>query len=58
MTAPVTDWLLTMNRQDERIARQYHLGRRIVQTDGMGIDLERFKPPARRNAHGCAASCR
>ncbi len=46
MTAPVTDWLLTMNRQDERIARQYHLGRRIVQTDGMGIDLERFKPPA------------
>lgn len=45
MTAPVTDWLLTMNRQDERIARQYHLGRRIVQTDGMGIDLARFKPP-------------
>ena len=35
-----------MQTTKERIARQYHLGRRIVQTDGMGIDLERFKPPA------------
>lgn len=46
MTAPVTDWLLTMNRQDERIARQYRLGRHIVQTDGMGIDLARFSRPS------------
>ena len=27
MTAPVTDWLLTMNRQDEQIARRYRLRR-------------------------------
>lgn len=46
MTAPVTDWLLTMNRQDERIARQYRLGRHIVPTDGMGIDLARFRRPS------------
>lgn len=46
MTAPVTDWLLTMNRQDERIARQYRLGRHIVPTDGMGIDLARFSRPS------------
>ena len=35
-----------MNRQDERIARQYRLGRHIVPTDGMGIDLARFSRPS------------
>ena len=46
MTAPVTDWLLTMNRQDEQIARRYRLGRHIVPTPGMGIVLMRFSPPS------------
>lgn len=46
ITAPVTDWLLTMNRQDEQIARRYRLGRHIVPTPGMGIALTRFSPPS------------
>ena len=46
LTAPVTDWLLTMNEQDRAIAARYHLGRRLVHTHGMGIDLDRFRPPA------------
>ena len=46
LTAPVTDYLLTMNRQDYAIATQHHLGREIIQTDGMGIDLSRFRPPS------------
>ncbi len=64
MTAPQTDWLLTMNGQDEAIARRYHLGRRLVQTPGMGIDLERFTPPTPaekeqlRKAFGFAADAR
>lgn len=47
MTAPVTDWLLTMNRQDEEIAQRFHLGKNIVPTRGMGIDLKRFRRPTR-----------
>lgn len=46
MTAPITDWLLTMNRQDEQIAKLYQLGRHIVPTPGMGIALTRFSPPS------------
>ena len=46
MTAPVTDWLLTMNRQDEQIAKRYRLGRHIVPPPGMGIALTRFSPPS------------
>lgn len=46
MTAPITDWLLTMNRQDEQIAKRYQLGRHIVPTPGMGIALMRFSPPS------------
>lgn len=42
--APVTDYVLTMNRQDEMIARQYCLGKEIVQTPGMGVDFSRFSP--------------
>lgn len=45
MTAPVTDWLLTMNQQDTEIARRYHLGKRDVLTKGMGVDFTRFTPP-------------
>lgn len=45
MTAPVTDWLLTMNRQDDSIARHYALGKQICFTHGMGIDTTHFTPP-------------
>lgn len=54
MTAPVTDWLLTMNRQDEQIARRYRLGRHIVPTPGMGIALTRFSPPSSEENAPCA----
>lgn len=46
MTAPVTDWLLTMNRQDQEIAERYGLGKNIIFTRGMGVDLARFAPPS------------
>lgn len=45
ITAPVTDWLLTMNRQDTEIARRYHLGKKQISTKGMGVDFTRFTPP-------------
>ena len=46
LTAPVTDWLLTMNQQDAEIVRRYHLGKRDMLTKGMGVDFTRFTPPA------------
>ncbi|HIY12835.1 MAG TPA: glycosyltransferase family 4 protein [Candidatus Agathobaculum merdipullorum] len=45
LTAPVTDWLLTMNRQDDDIAQHYALGKAIRFTHGMGIDTTLFTPP-------------
>lgn len=45
LTAPVTDWLLTMNQQDEEIAQKYALGKKICQTHGMGIDVAHYTPP-------------
>lgn len=45
LTAPVTDWLLTMNRQDADIARQYGLGKHQAFTKGMGVDFTRFTSP-------------
>ena len=45
MTASATDWLLTMNQQDEVIANRYQLGTTIMPTNGMGVDLERFHRP-------------
>lgn len=45
LTAPVTDWLLTMNRQDAAIAQQYQLGKHLYATHGMGIDTSHFTPP-------------
>lgn len=44
LTAPVTDWLLTMNRQDTEIAQRGRLGKRIYETNGMGVDTARFAP--------------
>lgn len=42
LTAPWTDLLLTMNDYDTRFARQHHLGRRVEQIPGMGVDFSRF----------------
>lgn len=45
ITASVTDWLLTMNRQDAEIASRYHLGKKQMLTKGMGVNFTRFTPP-------------
>lgn len=42
LTASQTDLLLTMNDYDTRFARQHHLGRRVEQIPGMGVDFSRF----------------
>lgn len=45
LTAPATDLLLTMNRQDTQLAEQHRLCRgRICQIDGMGVEFARFSP--------------
>lgn len=60
LTASQTDLLLTMNDYDTHFARQHHLGRRVEQIPGMGVDFSRFppvSPEARqvlRRAHGIA----
>lgn len=48
LTAGRTDLLLTMNRQDEEIARRYRLGRQIASIPGVGVDFSRLEgtPPA------------
>lgn len=56
MTAPVTDWLLTMNCQDDMIARQNGLGENIIGTKGMGIPLERFTRPMSQEKNEARAS--
>lgn len=44
----VTDDILTMNRQDTKIAQKYRLCRgHIAQIDGMGVELSRFSPASR-----------
>lgn len=45
LTAGVTDRVLTMNRQDLALAEKYRLGKEILSTPGMGMDLTRFSPP-------------
>lgn len=52
LTAPWTDLLLTMNDYDTRFARQHHLGHRVEQIPGMGVDFSRFPPvsPQERQA--------
>lgn len=45
LTAPATDLLLTMNRQDTEIARKHRLCRgQVIQIDGMGVEFDRFVP--------------
>lgn len=55
MTAGVTDLVLTMNRWDYALASRRRLGKRVVNTPGMGVDFSRF--PA-RTAEGSSAARR
>lgn len=41
-TAPVTDLVLTMNQWDYETAVRYHLGHKVVQVPGVGVDFPRF----------------
>ncbi|MBP3701270.1 MAG: glycosyltransferase, partial [Lachnospiraceae bacterium] len=47
MMAPVTDLLLTMNGYDHCIAQKYHLGKRIQQIPGIGVDYARLDRQAK-----------
>lgn len=42
LTASRTDLLLTMNQWDFAAAKRLHLGRRVENIPGMGVDFERF----------------
>ncbi|MCI2056191.1 MAG: glycosyltransferase [Oscillibacter sp.] len=42
LTAPQTDLLLTMNQWDYEMAKAHHLGRRIINIPGVGVDFSRF----------------
>ena len=43
LLAPLTDVIMVMNREDERLCRKYRLARRApVFIPGMGVDLKRF----------------
>ena len=53
LTAGVTDLLLTMNGWDYDLAIKRRLGREVVNTPGMGVDLTRF--PAQTEASRAAA---
>lgn len=52
LCAPVTDLLLTMNREDEATGKRHQLAGEIAFIDGMGLDLQRYRPlpPAERRA--------
>lgn len=41
LTAPQTDLLITMNRWDFETAQRYHLGKRVVNVLGVGVDFSR-----------------
>ncbi len=46
LTASVTDDILVMNTEDESIARRHRLCRgRVLRVDGMGVPMERLRPP-------------
>jgi len=42
LTAPVTDLLLTMNREDLDIAQRYRLGKKTACIPGIGVDFSRL----------------
>ena len=47
LCARVTDVLMVMNREDERISHRYHLSGDIHYINGMGLIPGRFAPPTR-----------
>lgn len=49
---PVTDWVLTMNRQDRTLAERYRFGKQRREIPGMGADLSRFQKPRTARADG------
>lgn len=46
LMAPVTDLLLTMNQCDYEIATECHLGKRVLNVPGIGVDFSRIQPLA------------
>lgn len=44
LTAPVTDLLLTMNAWDTQFARTHHLGARVAEIPGVGVDVQHLTP--------------
>lgn len=43
LTAPQTDLVITMNRWDFETAQRYHLGKRVVNVPGVGVDFSRVQ---------------
>lgn len=42
LTAPQTDLLLTMNQWDFNCAQRHHLGKKVANIPGVGVDFSRF----------------
>lgn len=51
MTARCTDLVLTMNQYDYRTAVRYHLGKKVVNIPGIGVDFSRLQKPGRVEVH-------
>ena len=47
-----TDLLAVMNSDDKKIAEKYHLGKKIVFLNGMGLDTEKFPPVSSEDIAG------
>ena len=45
LTRAETDLVMTMNQWDYELARRLHLGRKVVNIPGVGLDSRRFGPP-------------
>lgn len=46
--ARLTDWVVTINEWDQRAAERLLLARRVRYIPGVGVNLERFRPPSSR----------
>lgn len=49
LTAPETDFLLTMNQYDYEIARRYQLGKRVEMIPGMGVDFVKLDEDSKKD---------
>ena len=43
LTAPQTDLVITMNRWDFETAQRYHLGKRVLNLPGVGVDFSKIQ---------------